>query len=303
MSTSVSGRQAWFGGARWVRNGGCARLLPVLVALALVFPATARAQVAFQSQATAATFTSSPGTLNNLTVSGSNTMLLVGVSLFRSGSTTSPTVSGIKWGGSSGTALGVVCSITASNSLGNNTARFEIWSLANPASNPTTPTVVITVSGTVTTFAAGAAVFANVASLGACADTENSGNSNSGTTSVNVTVPTGGAAFDTLGVNTISSVTINAPPAAQTSLWNLSSGTSAGAASYAGVVTSMSRSWSQTTSIYAYGAVPLNPSSTSGRKGQVIIGGGAQELKPGQQSPSGDPTRAARVILARAPGG
>ena len=249
----------------------------ILLLVAAGFTSPAKAQVTFVSQATAATLTSSPGTLSGLSVSGSSTMLLVGVSLLRSSSTTSPTVSGITW---QGTALSQVCANGASNGSGNNTARFEIWSLANPAAG--SGSVVITVSGTLTTFYAGAALFSGVGSLGTCNTTENGGGSGS-SASVNVTVPTNGAAFDTLAVNTIGTVTISAPPAAQTSLWNLHTGTSAGAASYAGVVTSMSRSWSNSTSIWAYGAVPLNPALAK-RRGQVVTGYNTQQHQPGSNA-------------------
>lgn len=266
---------------KFVRNENVRRSVlkigVTLLLLAAAFASPVEAQVTFVSQATAATLTSSPGTLSGLTVSGSSTMLLVGVSLFRSSSTTSPTVSGITW---QGTALSQVCSNGSSNSTGNNTARFEIWSLANPAAG--SGSVVITVSGTVTDFYAGAALFAGVGSLGTCNTTENGGGSGS-SASVNVTVPTNGAAFDTLAVNTQNGVTISAPSAAQTSLWNLHTGTSAGAASYAGVVTSMSRSWSQNTSIWAYGAVPLIPAPPK-RRGQVVIGSNTQQRQPGSRA-------------------
>jgi len=242
----------------------------LLFLTATLFAGMASAQVSYVGQATAANFTSSPATVSGLTVSGSATMLLVGVSLFRTGSTTSPTVSGITW---NGTPLSLVCSNGASyGSPANNTARFEIWSLANPAAG--SHDVVVTVSGTVTNFRAGAALFANVASLGTC-NTVRDQDGSSSSASVSVSVPTSGAAFDTLAVNTQNSVTISAPPAAQTSLWNLSSGTSAGAASYAGVVTTMSRSWTNGTAISAYGAVPLKPAPPV-RRSQTIIGSSKQ---------------------------
>jgi hypothetical protein len=254
---------------------GALLLSAFLLALTVFFPTTAGAanKVTFQTQATGTTFSGTASgslTLNLSTLTTANNMLLVGVSIGHN-STTSPTVSSIKWGGSSGTSLGIVpsCSNTASNSGGGNSARIEIWSLANPNLNPGTNTVVITLSASAQHFYAGAAVFSGVASLGTCVTTQSSGGSGT-SASVNVTVPAGGAAFDALAVNTVSSVTIAAPPAAQTSLWNLSAGSSGGASSYAGVVTSMSRSWNQNTSIDAYGAVPLIPAVL--RSSQVIIG-------------------------------
>lgn len=196
-----------------------------------------------------ATFTGTSGSIS-LNLSGlpaSNTMLLVGIS-----NPSSTAVSSVKWGGSGGTPMTLVSGCSATGSVLNN-AHFEIWSLANPAN--INSTVVITFGSSQTVYA-GAAAFANASSLGTCKTTSGSYATSA---SVSLTVPAGGAAFDTVAVNTISSVTIAAPPSGQTSLWNLSSSTSAGAGSWAGSVTTMSRSWNNGTDVYAYGAVPLIP--------------------------------------------
>ncbi len=224
----------------------------------LVLPGIAKGAVVWQSTATAANFTTSTGTLSGLSVSGRDTMLLVGVS------SEGTTVSGIKWGGSSGTALAVVPSCTASHTA-SNTARIEIWFLANPNPGASPATVVITMSGTGNVYAA-AAVFVGVDSLGTCLT--GNGGTGSTSTSLSPTVVTGGAAFDTIAVNTISSATITIG-SGQTAVGNLHSSGSAGAASYRlAPVSSMTESWNTSTSVWAYGAVPLKPAGG----GQVIIG-------------------------------
>jgi hypothetical protein len=121
---------------------------------------------------------------------------------------------------------------------------------------------VVVTFGSSQTFYAGAAVFSDVTSLGTCKTASGSFNSSESITGLGTL--TGGAVFDTVAVNTIGSVTISAPTSPQVSIWNFSSGSSAGAGSYAlGAVTSVSRSWSTGTSVDAYGAVPLNPASTT----------------------------------------
>jgi hypothetical protein len=237
----------------------------LLLALAAAsFPVAAGATVPVTFQASAnGSFSAASGTvtLNLASVTTSNNMLLVGISV---GANATPT--SIKWGGSSGTALAVVPSCTGTGSSLNN-AHFEIWSLANPNLTASPDTVVITFSGS-QTFYAGAALFAHVLSLGTCLTS--SGGTGSTTKSLSPTVLTGGAAFDTVAVNTISSATITVG-SGQTTVYNLSSSESAGAASYKlAPVASMTESWNTSTSVWAYGAVPLNPLSS--RSSQVIIG-------------------------------
>lgn len=240
----------------------------VLLFAALALPGMAKAAVIFKSQATAANFTTATGTLNGLAPSGSNTMLLVGVS------SEGTTVSGIKWGGSSGTALAVVPGCTASHTV-TNTARIEIWFLANPNPNASPATVVITMSGTGNAYA-GAAVFVGVGSLGTCVTAN--GGTGSTSNSLSPSVPTGGAAFDTIAVNTISSATVTVG-SGQTSVLNLGSSGSAGAASYRlAPVSTMSDSWNTGTSVWAHGAVPM---TSAGGPGQVIIGANTQQNQPG----------------------
>ncbi len=238
-----------------------------LLFLAAVFPGKAGAAVAFgaSGNGTFSGTTSGSINLNLSTLPASNTMLLVGI-VVDSTSTSVATVSSVKWGGSSGTALTLVsgCSATGSSA---NAAHFEIWSLANPSNISSTVAITIS-SSTNQTVYAGAAGFTDVLGLGTCV--KGSGGTGSTSSSLSPTVPTGGAAFDTMAVNTIGTATITIG-SGQTSVLNLSSSTSAGAASYKlAPVSSMSDSWNTSTSVWAHGAVPLNPAI--GRKGQVIIG-------------------------------
>ena len=216
----------------------------------------------------------------------SNTYLLVGISIVQNSAASTPTVSSIKWGGSGGTALTQVCSAseTASSS---NWVSMGIWGLQNPSA--ISSTVAITLSGS-TVFQAGAVAFTHVSSLGTCATQTHKGGDAVSSTSVTVTAPgTGGAVFDTLAVESIvasSSFTLS-PTAGQTPLWNLvdptppggancqSGGcTAGGAGSWAGNVTTMSYSFpGPSLSNSAYGAIPvIAAGSTSGRKGQTVIG-------------------------------
>jgi len=233
--------------------------------------------------------------LSSLTTS-SNNYLLVGVSIVGLSSTT-PTVSSVKWGS---TGLSPVCSVQESASS-SNWVSMAIYELQNPANSNSS--VTITLSGS-TNFQAGAVVFTNVASLGTCETATTRGASGVSSTSVTVTAPgTGGAVFDTLAVESIvpSSSFSMSPTAGQTALWNLvdpsptgaqncqsgsSTCTAGGAGSYAGNVTTMSYSFpGPSLSNTAYGAVPLSAASTSiKRKGQTIVG----TLRPGGEDRPGE---------------
>jgi hypothetical protein len=229
----------------------------------------------FATNSVNVTSTSTTGSisLNLSTLSGSDNYLLVGVSIV-STSSSAPTVSSIKWGGSSGTALAQECFAQESGST-SNWVRMEIWALPNPSA--ISNTVAITLSGS-TVFQAGAVAFTNVASLGTCVTQTHKGGDAVSSTSVTVAAPgTGGAVFDTLAVNSIvtSSSLLMTPTAGQTPLWNVvdsssppgdincqSGGSTAcsagGAGSYAGNVTTMSYSFpGPSLSNTAYGAVPL----------------------------------------------
>jgi hypothetical protein len=229
------------------------------------FSLTVMAPVTLQTS-NSATFTGTSGSISlNLTgAPSSNTMLLVGIPIGSSSS--SVTVSSVTWGG---TALTLVPSCTANSSISND-AHVEIWSLANPS--PINSTVAITISSSQTVYA-GATLFANVASLGTCAKTSGSYATSA---SVTLTLPAGGAAFDSVAVNTTTTVTIAAPQTGQTSLWNHSSSTSGGAGSWTTTLATMKQTWNNGTDVYAYAAVPLTPgtpppySSTFTVSGSVI---------------------------------
>ena len=205
--------------------------------------------------------------LSGLT-SSANNRLLVGISIVGLTDTT-PTVSTVKWGGSSGTDLTSVCTIPESASS-SNWVSMAIYELQNPSA--ISSTVAITLSGS-TVFQAGAVVFTNVGSLGTCVTTTTRGVSDVSSTSVTVTAPgTGGAVFDTLAAESIepSGSFFMTPGGTQNSLWNLvepsppggancaPTCTAGGAGSYAGNVTTMSYSFpGPSESNTAYGAVPL----------------------------------------------
>jgi hypothetical protein len=247
-----------------------------LLFLAVVFPGRASAAVAFGASGNG-TFSATSGSisLNLSSLPTSNTMLLVGIAIGSSSS--SVTVSSVTWGG---TALSLISGCSATGSV-SNSAHMEIWSLANPSN--ISSTVAITISSSQTVYA-GAAGFTGVSGLGTCVI--GSGGTGSTSNSLSPSVPTGGAAFDTMAVNTISSATITVG-SGQTTVYNHSSSGSAGAESYElAPVSSVSDSWNTGTSVWAHGAVPLNPSATSGRKGQVIIGTGPQGWRWGPQLPA-----------------
>lgn len=257
-----------------------------LFAFCVVFAGIARAQVTeFATSNVNVTSASTTGsiTLNLASLSGTNNALLVGVSIVGT-SSSAPTVSSVKWGGSSGTALTQECFVQESASS-SNWVSMGIWALQNPSA--ISSTVVITLSGS-TVFQAGAVAFTKVASVGTCETATTKGSSAVSSTSVTVTAPgTGGAVFDTLAVESIVSIAnlTMTPAAGQISLWNVvdssnppggancqSGGCSAGGAgSYAGNVTTMSYSFpGPSLSNTAYGAIPLT--ATSRRRGQVVVG-------------------------------
>jgi len=222
-----------------------------LLFTSLIFPGMARAQVSFQTSASGS-FTTTSGTvaLNLSGVSTSNNMLVVGIS-----EANSNTVSSMTWNGAA-MALVSGCSATGSSA---NSAHIEIWRLANPAL--VSSSVAITFSASPTNAYVGAALFANVSAVGTCVIGD--GGTGSTSNSLSPTVPANGAAFDAMAVNTISSATITVG-SGQTTVSNLSASESAGATSYKlAPVTTMSDSWNTATSVWAHGAVPLNPVTIS----------------------------------------
>lgn len=278
-----------------------ARALPATTLLLVALLAgTARAQVTeFATNSANVTSASTTGSisLNLASLSGSNNTLLVGVSIVGLSSTT-PTVSSIKW---NGTALTPECSVQESASSSNYVS-VAIWALQNPSA--ISNTVSITLSGS-TVFQAGAVVFTNVQSVGTCQTATTRGGLNVSSTSVSVTTPgAGGAVFDTLAVESIvaaGSLTMT-PTAGQTSLWNVvdtspppggancqSGGCSAGGAgSYAGNVSTMSYSFpGPTLSNTAYGAIPLTATPSIKRKGQTIVGALSKPHRPNNAEDNG----------------
>jgi len=232
-------------------------------------------------------------TVNDTTTS--NNILLVGIS-----NPSTATVTSVKWGGASGTALTLVpgCSATGTT-LGS--AHMEIWSLKNPNLTASPNTIVITFGSSQNAIYSGAAVFSN-AVLGTCKAVGGNGAATaSETLPVNAN---GGAAFDTSSVIAIGGVSIN-EPSPQIQLWSLSSTFNggitgaAGAGSYALATSNsitMSTAYSTTTNDYAYGAVPINP--VNPRRGEVIIGRLAPTEQPSQPGVVADATKAKNPTFA-----
>jgi hypothetical protein len=269
------------------RTPGCARLSSALFVLAAVFAGMAGAQQQITLQTSGSVKVTAAATTGSISLNltglvttgtGTNNYLLVGVSSENEGSSCGPpcsnttTVSSIKWGGSSGTALTKACSSQMVNS--SNFANVEIWELETP--NNISSTVVITLSAA-SVFQAGAAVFADVKSLGTCYTAQHTGGHAGGSTET-VTASftatgTGGAAFDTLALYT-GGTTTETLGSGQTSLFSgLNDSVSgyfvcpcygSGAGSYVlGNVSSMSESWSNQLDNWTYAAIPLIAANTT----------------------------------------
>ena len=181
--------------------------------------------------------------------SGSNRILLVGVSLRNGGS---QTVSGITYGGTALTLLG-----SAAN--GTN-IRGELWYLKNPAAGAAT--VQVTISGAATYFAAGAASFFNV-EQGSSFGTAVTGNGNSANPSVSVTSAAGELVVDILAKRNTSEAAVVG--AGQTQLWNdwstheTKSNNAISAASMEPGAATVAMSWTFASRPWAIVAVPLKP--------------------------------------------
>jgi hypothetical protein len=224
-------------------------LCAILISLSL--PQHVRAQgINFDAASSAVNSSTSTNTLSwSHTTSGSDRILIVGVSIRNE---SSETVSTVTYGTGNLTFVGSATNGTLS--------RAEIWQLVNPATG--TNTVTVTLSGN-SKFVGGAATFTGVhqtTPLGTFA----SATGNSTTPSVNVTSAEGEAVVDTLAQR--NSATTAAADSSQTERWNAvtSGGTNAtnvrGAGSTEPGAGTVTMSWTLTSSRpWAIGAVPLKP--------------------------------------------
>jgi uncharacterized repeat protein (TIGR01451 family) len=222
----------------------------VLVALLLFIAWTPeiRGQVTFD--AASSTDTGSGSAVSRTfshTTSGSDRILIVGVSIFRN---SSQSVSSVTY---AGTGLTYVGSSTYANEV-----RTEIWRLMAPATGANN--IVVTLSSSAA-FVAGASSFTGVhqtTPLGSFFSATN----DSGNPSVNVTgVNTGEVVIDTLGVRDITTATVGA---GQTQRWNRQTTgdkvVGAGSTEPRGGSSTVTMSWSLSDQRkWAIGAVALKP--------------------------------------------
>ena len=204
------------------------------------------------------TYKSDKGQISSMTIShqtsGSERLMLVGVSLDISNVSSSRAVYSIRYQNISLTKVGAVV---------NSDVRSEIWQLVDPPMG--THDVVITLNGSLCPncgFVAGAVTFNGVdqtTPLGEYAS--NTGSSSPA--SVSVSSVEGELVFDTVSAESVSSMTVGS---GQTEHWKISAGLS-GAVVYSGASTeagagSVNMSWNlQTNGIWAIGAVPIKPAA------------------------------------------
>jgi hypothetical protein len=185
------------------------------------------------------------------TTSGSNRLMLVGITIYNQGS---ETVSSVTYNGAALSPVGSVQRLTES--------RVEIWSLVAPATG--THDVVITFNAQLSNNAtAGAITFTGVdqgTPLGTFASA--SGDS-AGPATVNVSSAANELVFDTVACRQCGGLT---PDISQSPRWNqvISSGLHRGRASTAPGASSVTMSWTMGASRpWAIGAVPIKPSGGS----------------------------------------
>ena len=217
---------------------GAGALVLAVLALGGVFFAqgggrvTYAVPVAFDSESACSATTANTVSWSTHDVgSGSNRLLLVGISFRRDSDT--QTVSTVTWdsdgaGGALPVALTLVPGALQDNAIAGTTEdlRVEIWSLLNPATG-TNGTIAIDRSGTATSpIACGAASFANVDQTTPL-DSPSLASGDVGTTaSVTVASAAGDTVFGVLGVEDEGGVTLGAD---QNSHWDVSTGGSGNA--------------------------------------------------------------------------
>jgi len=195
-----------------------ARIYLIVGGLILFAAAVARAQVAVDATTFATGSLNGPGgTVNftHTTTAAANRLLLVGVSMNISNSTTT-TVSGVTYNGAALALVG------AHNDAGTS-RRVEIWSLLNPASGPTLPIVVsVTVrNGRTVGVSAAATTFTGVdqtVPLGSFVSADGAGIAYS---QLDVPSVVNGMVLDTLAIAGNLAATV---PGWQTQQWNQTSG-------------------------------------------------------------------------------
>lgn len=246
-------------------------LLTLLAFLTVLQARTLQAQVALDVNSgpqTSLTWTHNVG-------GGSNLAMVVAVSI----SATGTHVTSVTWSGTSPvfSCLYAMDYGESATSCGNNgvgsARRVEIWGGTLGSLGATNGTITVALSST-----SGISVVAGSASLKGAAQTGTFGTAK-GTTGTATpaslpfsALPANGLVMDAIAIST--SQPITSFGSGQTQLWKAANGSNVyGAASYApGSVTSISQSWTGGTTHWAYVAVPINPASATGRKGQTIMG-------------------------------
>jgi uncharacterized repeat protein (TIGR01451 family) len=204
--------------------------------------------------------TSSTGsvTLSHTTGTGSNRLLLVGVSFQKNG-VTDRQVSTVTYSGQSLTRAG----------FGQNAAdaedRAEIWYLMNPPSGTANVVVTMTGASNPESIVVGATTFTGVhqtTPLGTAVGTGVPDGSGAGSPSVTVASATGQLVFDTVAVDQGATLSENS---GQTQRWDVSTGTGTedtrGAASTKAGAASVTMAWTSgdTSQAWAIVAVPIRP--------------------------------------------
>jgi uncharacterized repeat protein (TIGR01451 family) len=206
---------------------------------------------------TGTTPTFSSHTWSHTTGTGSNRLLLVGVSLESDSQGT--TVSSVTYSGQSLTRAGFQQSI-------DNEARMEIWRLINPPSG--TANVVVTLNQACDdALVVVASTFSGVhqtTPLGTFASAQSDQGDLAPQPSLSLASASGELVFDMLALDDADSVT--SPGGGQTQRLNLTQGDSdsgiTGAASTKAGASSVSLSWATSPDSWALGAVPIKPATT-----------------------------------------
>ena len=185
-------------------------------------------------------------TFSHTTGTGTNRLLLVGVSMQQGGQS----VSGVTYGGISLTQVSF-----RSNGTGGTSTRMEIWQLVNPPVGVTN--VVVTLSAT-SQAAIGAATFSGVDQTTPFG-TFVSATGNSATPSVIATSAAGELVFDTMSSRNGATATQGA---GQTLLWqDTAQANVTGGGSTEPGAASVTMSWTAGNNVWAIGAVPIKPAS------------------------------------------
>ena len=234
-------------------------LVVLVLMLVLATAPFSRAQVTVDATTNGTAQLTGSGTVNfnHTTSATSNRLLLVGVSMNISNSTTT-VVSGVTYGG-------VALTLVGAHNDAAPTRRVEIWSLLNPASGPNIPIVVsVTVrAGRTVGVVAGATTFTGVDQTVPLGTFVSANGANGANSQLDVPSVVNGMVLDTLAIGGAQTATI---PPWQTPQWNLASGgggtdvTGSGSSRPGNPSLPFSETFSANSN-WSLGAISINPST------------------------------------------